>query len=101
MTEIPSTMTAVVAPKPGGPEALSRVERPVPRPGHGEVLIKVAAAGLNGADLSQRLGRYELPREQMQTDAAPEGNEEHGKRSGITREPDLAGGEQFPALVVP
>src|SRR3979409_397264 len=54
-------MTAIVAPTPGGPEALTKVERPVPRPGHGEVLIKVAAAGLNGADLSQRRGRYEMP----------------------------------------
>jgi putative PIG3 family NAD(P)H quinone oxidoreductase len=58
---IPATMTAIVAPTPGGPEALTRVERPVPRPGFGEVLIKVAAAGLNGADLSQRLGRYDVP----------------------------------------
>ena len=58
---MPRTMTAVVAPTPGGPEALTRVERPVPQPGCGEVLIKVAAAGLNGADLSQRLGRYEMP----------------------------------------
>src|SRR5258708_12326095 len=61
MSDVPSTMTAIVAPTPGGPEALTRVERPVPRPGHGEVLIKVAAAGLNGADLSQRRGRYEMP----------------------------------------
>src|SRR5690349_14689258 len=61
MTELPRTMTAIVAPAPGGPEALVRVERPVPRPGHGEVLIKIAAAGLNGADLTQRMGRYEMP----------------------------------------
>ncbi len=61
MSDIPRTMTAVVAPTPGSPEALTRVERPVPQPGFGEVLIKVAAAGLNGADLSQRLGRYEMP----------------------------------------
>src|SRR5258705_326094 len=61
MSDVPSTMTAIVAPTPGGPESLTRVERPVPRPGHGEVLIKVAAAGLNGADLSQRRGRYEMP----------------------------------------
>jgi NADPH:quinone reductase len=61
MSNIASTMTAIVAPTPGGPEVLTRVERPVPRPGYGEVLIKVAAAGLNGADLSQRLGRYEMP----------------------------------------
>src|SRR5215813_12186972 len=61
MSTLPATMNAIVAPKPGGPEALIRVERPVPQPGHGEVLIKIAAAGLNGADLSQRLGRYDMP----------------------------------------
>ncbi len=61
MNELPRTMTAVVASTPGGPAVLTRVERPVPRPGCGEVLIKVAAAGLNGADLTQRLGRYEMP----------------------------------------
>jgi NADPH2:quinone reductase len=61
MSDLPSTMTAIVVPKPGGPEALTRVERPVPQPAHGEVLIRVAAAGLNGADLSQRLGRYDVP----------------------------------------
>ena len=55
-------MRAVVVSKPGGPEALKVVERPTPRPGPGEVLIKVAAAGANGADLSQRLGRYVLPK---------------------------------------
>lgn len=55
---IPSTMTAIIAERPGGPDVLRAVERPVPRPGPGEVLIKVAAAGLNGADLTQRRGRY-------------------------------------------
>jgi putative PIG3 family NAD(P)H quinone oxidoreductase len=61
MSELPGTMTAIIAPTSGGPEALKLVERPVPRPVHGEVLIKIAAAGLNGADLSQRLGRYPMP----------------------------------------
>src|SRR5262249_52683688 len=61
MISLPATMHAIVARTPGGPEALARVQRPVPQPGHGEVLIKIAAAGLNGADLSQRLGRYEMP----------------------------------------
>src|SRR6201993_2699562 len=61
MSSLPATMTAIVAPTPGGPEALKIVERPVPQPGHGEVLIRIAAAGLNGADLSQRLGRYDMP----------------------------------------
>jgi len=53
-------MRAVIAEPPGGPEMLRIVERPVSRPGCGEVLIKVAAAGLNGADLLQRRGRYPL-----------------------------------------
>lgn len=46
---------------PGGPEALRLVERPTPHPGPGEVLIKIAAAGLNRADLLQRRGRYPPP----------------------------------------
>src|SRR6185437_4440215 len=41
-----------------GPEL---VERPIPNPGHGEVLLKIAAAGINGADLSQAKGRYPVP----------------------------------------
>jgi NADPH2:quinone reductase len=61
MSTIPTTMTAIVAPEPGGPEALKVVERPVPAPRCGEVLIKVGAAGVNGADLSQRRGKYPLP----------------------------------------
>src|SRR5258707_14366317 len=55
------TMKAMVAPTPGGPEALQIVERPMPQPGCGELLIKIAAAGLNGADLLQRQGRYPMP----------------------------------------
>ncbi|HUK58730.1 MAG TPA: NAD(P)H-quinone oxidoreductase [Stellaceae bacterium] len=55
------TMKAVVVEKPGGPDALKLVERPMPVPDRHEVLVKVAAAGLNGADLGQRLGRYRMP----------------------------------------
>ena len=58
---IPETMRAVIVERPGGPEALKLVERAVPQPDHHEVLIKVAAAGLNGADVGQRLGRYRMP----------------------------------------
>jgi len=54
-------MTAIAAAAPGGPEVLRAEPRPVPQPGRGEVLIKVAAAGVNGADLSQRQGRYPMP----------------------------------------
>jgi NADPH:quinone reductase-like Zn-dependent oxidoreductase len=50
-------MMAVVAPQPDGAEELALVERPVPRPGPGEVLVKVAAAGVNRPDILQRRGR--------------------------------------------
>ncbi|QCU79503.1 NAD(P)H-quinone oxidoreductase [Citricoccus sp. SGAir0253] len=45
----------------GGREAVSVVELPVPTPGPGEVLVKVAAAGINRADLLQRAGNYPVP----------------------------------------
>jgi NADPH:quinone reductase len=54
-------MLAVVAPQPDGAEELALVERPVPRPGPGEVLIKVAAAGVNRPDILQRRGLYPPP----------------------------------------
>ena len=54
-------MTAVEIVRPGGPEVLEAVERPVPRPGSGEVLIRVAAAGVNRPDVMQREGRYPPP----------------------------------------
>jgi len=54
-------MRAVVAESPGGPEVLSVVELPDPEPGPGEVVIDVAAAGLNRADLLQRQGFYPPP----------------------------------------
>jgi putative PIG3 family NAD(P)H quinone oxidoreductase len=54
-------MKAVEAARPGGPEVLELVDRPVPEPGIGEVLIKVAAAGVNRPDLLQRLGLYAPP----------------------------------------
>jgi len=54
-------MRAVVAPQPDGAEELALVERPVPRPGKGEVLVKVAAAGINRPDILQRRGLYPPP----------------------------------------
>lgn len=61
MDKIPSTMTAIDPAEPGGPEVLVAVERPVPEPGAGEVLIRVAAAGVNRPDVMQRLGFYPPP----------------------------------------
>jgi putative PIG3 family NAD(P)H quinone oxidoreductase len=54
-------MRAVVVTAPGGPEALQVAEAPEPRAGNGEVTIKVAAAGINRADLLQRMGHYPPP----------------------------------------
>ena len=54
-------MRAVVVPKPGEADALTIAERPDPVPAAGEVRIRVTAAGLNGADLSQRRGYYPSP----------------------------------------
>ena len=61
MTQIPSAMIAIDPAGAGGPEVLVPVERPVPQPGPGELLIKVAAAGINRPDLAQRMGQYPPP----------------------------------------
>jgi NADPH2:quinone reductase len=54
-------MRVIDVPQPGGPEALVLTERPVPQPAQGEVLIEVAAAGVNRADVLQRRGFYPSP----------------------------------------
>jgi NADPH:quinone reductase len=61
MSSEPTRMKAVEITQPGGPEVLKPAERPLPAPGAGEVLIKVAAAGVNGPDLMQRKGLYPAP----------------------------------------
>jgi NADPH2:quinone reductase len=59
--QIPQTMAAIEIARPGGPEVLTPTARPVPAPGRGEVLIRVAAAGVNRPDILQRLGLYPMP----------------------------------------
>jgi putative PIG3 family NAD(P)H quinone oxidoreductase len=59
--QIPATMRAVEITEPGGPEVLRVGERAVPEPGEEEVLIKVAAAGINRPDVMQRTGMYPPP----------------------------------------
>src|SRR5690606_31756387 len=56
VTSVPTSMTAIAIREPGGPETLRPEERPVPRPGPDEVLIRVAAAGVNRPDVLQRMG---------------------------------------------
>jgi putative PIG3 family NAD(P)H quinone oxidoreductase len=62
MTEpTPATMTCIEIVAPGGPEVLRPATRPVPAPAEGEVLVKVAAAGVNRPDVLQRKGGYAPP----------------------------------------
>lgn len=56
-----ATTRAVIAARPGGPEVLEIVERPRPVPGEGELLVRVAAAGINRPDVMQRQGNYPPP----------------------------------------
>lgn len=59
--DIPATMQAVAIEAPGAPRVLRPVSLALPRPGEKEVLIQVAAAGVNRPDVLQRLGKYPLP----------------------------------------
>ncbi len=58
---LPAIMDCIEIEKPGGPEALKPAKRPLPTPGQGEVLVKVAAAGVNRPDVLQRRGMYAPP----------------------------------------
>jgi putative PIG3 family NAD(P)H quinone oxidoreductase len=61
MAEIPEAMIAIDPEGPGGPEVLQPVDRLLPRPGPGELLVRVEAAGVNRPDVMQRLGFYPPP----------------------------------------
>lgn len=58
---LPKTMRAVEIARPGGPEVLTLCDRPVPEPGHGQILIEIAYAGVNRPDALQRAGAYAPP----------------------------------------
>jgi NADPH2:quinone reductase len=61
MEKLPAQMTVIGISKPGGPEVLVPETRPVPKPGPGEILVKVRAAGVNRPDVAQRSGSYPPP----------------------------------------
>ena len=61
MSTLPTTMTAIGIRAAGGPEVLEPQQRPVPKPGAGEILVKVLAAGVNRPDVMQRQGLYPPP----------------------------------------
>ncbi|MBW3096428.1 NAD(P)H-quinone oxidoreductase [Pseudohoeflea coraliihabitans] len=58
---VPETMRVIATTGPGGAEVLRVEERPVPRPEAGEVLIRLAATGVNRPDILQRMGAYPPP----------------------------------------
>ena len=61
MAALPTTMTAIGIKAAGGPDMLVSEQRPAPVPGAGEILVKVAAAGVNRPDVMQRMGLYPPP----------------------------------------
>lgn len=61
MADLPETMVAIAISRPGDASVLTRLIRPIPHPSSGEVLIQVAAAGVNRPDIMQRRGLYPPP----------------------------------------
>ena len=62
MPTLPASMTVIAIRAPGGPDMLAPEQRPLPRPAEGEVLVRVAAAGVNRPDVVQRQGFYPPPK---------------------------------------
>ncbi len=61
MANVPETMTAIAISAAGPPDVLQPVSLPTPKPGAGQILVKVAAAGVNRPDVAQRMGVYPPP----------------------------------------
>src|SRR5215813_9839838 len=64
---------------------LKLIDAPIPQPGEGQILIKVAAAGMNRPDLQQRLGRYPPPPGAPQTLGLEVAGEVSAVGAGVTR----------------
>lgn len=88
-------MTAIEIGEPGGPETLQPVKRPVPTPGPDEILIRVAAAGVNRPDVMQRTGDYPPPPGITDIPGLEVGGEVAARGSSATR---YAIGDQVTAL---
>jgi putative PIG3 family NAD(P)H quinone oxidoreductase len=85
MNERPSRMTTIAIRAPGGPEVLVPEERDVPSPGAGEILVKVAAAGVNRPDVMQRMGLYPPPKGASDIPGLEIAGEVAALGSGVTR----------------
>jgi NADPH2:quinone reductase len=94
---LPATMTAIAIRAPGGPEMLVPEQRPVPKPGAGEILVKVAAAGVNRPDVMQRMGLYPPPKGATDIPGLEIAGTVVANGDGVTRWKD---GDQVTALVV-
>ncbi len=94
---VPSRMTVIAIRAPGGPEMLVPEQRPVPMPVAGEILVKVAAAGVNRPDVRQRQGTYPPPKGATDIPGLEIAGEVAVLGSGVTR---WKAGDKVCALVV-
>jgi NADPH2:quinone reductase len=85
MPTLPSHMIAIAIRAPGAPDVLVREQRPMPAPGPGEILVKVAAAGVNRPDVMQRRGLYPPPKGASDIPGLEIAGEVVGLGAGVTR----------------
>ena len=97
MTTLPDRMTVIAIRSPGGPDVLVPEQRPTPTPGAGEILVKVAAAGVNRPDVMQRMGLYPPPPGATDIPGLEIAGEVVARGAGRTRWKD---GDKVMALVV-
>jgi NADPH2:quinone reductase len=95
--KLPERMIAIGIKQPGGPNVLVAEQRDVPRPGNNEILIKVAAAGVNRPDIRQREGSYPPPKGAGDIPGLEIAGEVVAVGTGVTR---WAVGDKVCALVV-
>lgn len=96
MAATPATMTGIALNGKGGPEVLQPQSMPVPTPGPGQILVKVAAAGVNRPDVQQRMGAYPPPPGHSPLPGLEIAGEVAAVGPNVTR---WKGGEQVCALV--
>ena len=94
---LPKSMTSIAIREPGGPEMLVPQAQPMPSPSEGEILVKVAAAGVNRPDVMQRQGRYPPPKGATEIPGLEIAGEIVQVGRGVTR---WSKGDKVMALVV-
>jgi NADPH:quinone reductase len=106
--QFPADMTVVEIREPGAPQVLRTAQRPLPAPARGEVLVRVAAAGVNRADILQRKGSYpppagasDIPGLEVSGEVVAQGAEVHEPQVGAKVCALLAGGGYAQYVAVP